>query len=417
MKHIAKHLRVFRLSFTVLLTVVALGIVSTATASFTTLYEFTAGYNDAGLPYGGLTLDGSTFYGMSYFGGSNYNGVIFKTNIDGSGFTNIHRFVGGNDDGQRPYGDLTLSGNTLYGMTFNGGDDGVGVIFKVDTDGGNYTNLHDFAGGADDGANPYGSLILDGSTLYGMAWYGGDSDYGVIFKIETNGSNFTIMHEFAGGTDDGANPRSSLVLDGNTLYGMTDGGGSNYYGTIFKINTDGSNHTIMYSFEGGTADGRHPRGSLTLNGNSLAGMTLQGGTVNYGIIFKIDTDGSDYEVLHQFLGGNFDGANPHGSLILNGNTFAGMTYYGGVASGGCIFEMTTDGNYYTNLHSFYGNGGDGYRPEYGSLVKLDGYYYGMTASGGTNGVGVLFKQLIPEPTVSIMALLTAGLLLARRKDK
>ena len=72
-----------------------------------------------------------------------------------------------------------LSGTTLYGMTSTGGGRNKGTIFKVETNGGGYTLLHEFVGGADDGETPYyGSLVISGTTLYGMTYKGGDSDIG-----------------------------------------------------------------------------------------------------------------------------------------------------------------------------------------------------------------------------------------------
>lgn len=48
-----------------------------------------------------------------------------------------------------------------------------------------YTTLHEFAGGAGDGREPYGSLILNDSTLYGMTVGGGVGNNGVIFAYNT----------------------------------------------------------------------------------------------------------------------------------------------------------------------------------------------------------------------------------------
>ena len=75
-------------------------------------------------------------------------------------FTNLHSFSG--SDGATPYGSLTLSadGATLYGMTQSGGVSGWGVLFQMTTAGGGYTNLHSFLRGTDDGASPAGSLLL-----------------------------------------------------------------------------------------------------------------------------------------------------------------------------------------------------------------------------------------------------------------
>ena len=63
---------------------------------------------------------------------------------------------------------------------------------------------------------------------------------GRLFKVNTNGSGFYVLHSFpkAPGSD-GAKPYSGLLLNGNTLYGTTQLGGTNNSGTVFKINTNG----------------------------------------------------------------------------------------------------------------------------------------------------------------------------------
>ena len=78
-----------------------------------------------------------------------------------------------------------------------------GAIFAMNLDGGGYQVLHEFAGKPDDGATPYGSLTLVGSRLYGMTSTGGSggisgggSGYGVIFAIDTDGSNYQVLHHF-----------------------------------------------------------------------------------------------------------------------------------------------------------------------------------------------------------------------------
>src|SRR5438045_3777969 len=100
-------------------------------------------------------------------------------------FTILHTFTGGSD-GANPGGDLVLSGNTLYGST-GGGGSGVGTVFKVNTDGSGFTNLHSFIAlnnyTNSDGANPSGGLLLSGNTLYGTAVFGGSSGYGTVFAV------------------------------------------------------------------------------------------------------------------------------------------------------------------------------------------------------------------------------------------
>jgi len=72
---------------------------------------------------------------------------------------------------------LILSGNTLYGTTASGGSSGNGTVFAVNTDGSVFTNLYSFTGGNDGGA-PRAGLILSGNTLYGTTTGGGSSGYG-----------------------------------------------------------------------------------------------------------------------------------------------------------------------------------------------------------------------------------------------
>ena len=110
--------------------------------------------------------------------------------------------------------------------------------------------LHEFAGGAADGENPWGDLIISGSTLYGMTQNGGSNDKGTIFSVQADGSGFTLLHEFAGSSFDGQYPLGSLIMSGTTLYGMTQNGGNNDRGTIFKIQTDGSGFTLLHAFAG-----------------------------------------------------------------------------------------------------------------------------------------------------------------------
>jgi uncharacterized repeat protein (TIGR03803 family) len=79
--------------------------------------------------------------------------------------------------------DLILSGTTFYGMALEGGAANQGAVFRVNIDGSGYTNLQSFAGYPHDGSGPAGSLTLDGSTLYGMTQQGGTKNQGVVFAL------------------------------------------------------------------------------------------------------------------------------------------------------------------------------------------------------------------------------------------
>jgi uncharacterized repeat protein (TIGR03803 family) len=180
-----------------------------------------------------------------------------------------------------------VSGTTLYGTTLVGGSANAGTIYRINTDGTGYTILHSFAASVGgDGAAPQGQLFLAGSTLYGMTQSGGGANLGTIYRIGTDGSGFGIWHSFVGGPGDGSHPDGEFTSVGLTLYATTGDGGSNALGTILGIGADGNGYSVVRSFTGGPGDGAGPSGDLTLSGSNSYGMTSQGGIFNNGTIFS-----------------------------------------------------------------------------------------------------------------------------------
>jgi uncharacterized repeat protein (TIGR03803 family) len=201
-----------------------------------------------------------TLYGVTLSGGTNANGssgfgTVFKVNDDSSGFQTLHVFsTQSGTNGYEPAGGVVLSGNTLYGTTSGGGKYGSGTVFKMDTSGSNFMVLKSFSAYGfgsginltnSDGEAPEGDLILSGNTLYGTTLAGGtNGGGGVVYSINTNGGNFTLLHSFSALVDngtgtytnsDGGGTRSGLLLSGNILYGTTPMGGPYGGGTVFAI--------------------------------------------------------------------------------------------------------------------------------------------------------------------------------------
>ncbi len=360
-------------------------------AQINLLHSFAGGATDGKYPYAAPVLKGSMLYGVTINGGTSDLGTIFAINTNGTGFVVLHSFAGGASDGADPLGSLILKGSTLYGMTSGGGTYSYGTIFKVNTNGTGFALLHTFTGGASDGAGPYGSLILKGSALYGMTYIGGSAAYGTIFKINTNGTGFALLHTFIGGASDGKYPFfASLILKGSVLYGMTQKGGSSDDGTIFKINTNGTGFALLHTFIGGASDGKYPYGSLRAKGSALYGMTFGGGTSDSGTIFKVNTSGTLFALLHSFAGGASDGKSPIGSLVLKGSKIYGMTEKGGNSDLGTIFTITTVGTGFELIHSFAGGASDGAVPN-GSLILKGSALFGTANGGGASNYGVIFS--------------------------
>ena len=178
---------------------------------------------------------------MTASGGDYGGGVIFSFDPSTSTYQKLYSF--NTSTGNDPNGRLTLDPNckTLYGMTREGGTtsnghDALGVVFSVNTDGSDYKVLHAFAGKPSDGAtSDHGYVVQSGSCLYGMTTIGGSSNNGVIFKLMTDGSNYMILYNFGSTSHDGTKPIDNVILLNQALYGMTTGGGDYNQGTVFEV--------------------------------------------------------------------------------------------------------------------------------------------------------------------------------------
>ncbi|MHB8260802.1 MAG: choice-of-anchor tandem repeat GloVer-containing protein [Bacteroidia bacterium] len=336
------------------------------------------------MPYGDLYYDGTYLYGMTYGGGANGYGTIFKIKPDGTGYIKILDFAG-SSNGQSPDGSLISDGTFLYGMTNIGGTNNNGTIFKIMPNGTGYVKLLYFAY-TPTGSQPYGSLIYDGTYLYGTTALGGINGNGTIFKIKTDGTGYLKLLDF-GYTNTGSESEGNLFYDGTFLYGMTYGGGTHGDGNIFKIKPDGSNFDTLMNFKMATS-GRQPNGALISDGIYLYGMTPSGGANSMGTIFKILPNGTGYVKLLDFSGTS-NGQGPFGSLIYDGAFLYGMTGYGGINNDGIIFKIKPDGSGFVKLFDFGGATNGQYSR--GSIISDGTTLYGMTLMGGTNGDGVVFK--------------------------
>ncbi len=340
------------------------------------LYNFdnTNGAN----PRGTLIVSDGKLWGTAFSGGANGDGVLFSIESDGT-FTRIHDFDG--TGGSDPIYNLTEINGVLWGMTPNGGTTGNGVIFSVDTDGTNYSVLHHFDG--TNGGSPNGGLTLSNGKVWGTTNSGGASFDGVIFSIDPDGTNFTKVHDFDD-TNGRETQHSSLVESNGKLWGVTQRGGSLDNGVIFSLNNDGTGFTKLHDFEGIT--GTRPYGGLIENTGKLWGMTYSGGTSGGGTIYTIDNDGTNFTKVHDFV--SQTGRLPWAELTLISGEFWGTTISGGVTNDGTIFTINTDGTDYTLINSFINPQGSG--PS-GDLIESNDRLWGMTAEGGASGYGIVFS--------------------------
>ncbi len=340
-------------------------------------------------PYSGLVqgVDGN-FYGTTYSGSAGAGfGTVYKVTPRGV-LTTLHTFK--RTDGSYPYAGLVLARDGyFYGTTENGGANGNGTFYRV-TNTGTFTVVHSFTGY--DGSLLFSTPIegTDGS-FYGVSQQGGSNGYGTIYKITADGNLATLYNFCAITCLDGALPAGALFqAPSGDFYGASTGGGDYGQGNIFSISTSGF-YQVVYNFcsKENCADGRLPGMSLVAFSGSLYGTTAIGGSSagggsdGFGTVYKIDGPGTITTVL------SFDGANgsyPIGALSLGSDgNFYGTTEVGGAFGEGTFFKLAPSGTLKT-LYSFSGNAA----PVAGVCQGTDGSFYGTTSGGGV-GSGFIYK--------------------------
>lgn len=370
------------------------------------LYSFAGGY-DGGNAATGLTFDAQgNLYGTTVVGGTDSCGVVFK--LSPHGRRSWQEAVLYNFDcfstGKNPHGGVTFDpkGN-LDGTTVSGGSGGscgsygCGVAFQLSPT--SETVLHSFSGG-DDGFGPGGAVVYDTTgNLYGTTPDGGAHAQGVVYEISPSGpsSRELILHAFSGGKDGGTGSLGPLLIDASgNLYGVTETGGANGDGTVFKLSHVSKSRwklTTLYAFKGGS-DAASPYGGVTADGaGNLYGTTYYGGAKALGTIFKLTRRAKSYRetVLYSFQGGN-DGSSSTSTLLFgkSGDLYGTTSAGGGTCDCGTIFKVDPKTGKETMLHAF-GGAGDGAYPYYGLTPDGAGNLYGTTVAGGSHNQGAIFE--------------------------
>jgi uncharacterized repeat protein (TIGR03803 family) len=376
----------------------------------TRIHEFSGGVDPEGL----VADSAGNLYGTTSSEGFYGAGTVFQVRPSPGGIwteSAIYSFTGGSD-GASPEAAMTLDAHgNLYGTTQAGGSGSCscGTVFELSRSAHGVwteTTLYTFAGGAD-GSNPrYANLIFDAAgNLYGVTEFGGTALGGTVFELSPQaGGGWTesVLYAFAGGASDGANPFGGLVFDtAGNLYGSASSGGSSQCGGggcggVFELSPQpggGWKEQMLYFFQNGS-DGINPTSLLIIDptGN-LYGMTQFGGSAGCGTVFKLSpgTGGTWSEkTLHEFTG-EPDGCLPFLNMLRVGGNLYGVTEAGGAKGDGAIFQITPAGVEQT-FFSFTG-GNEGSDPR--SLITGPGgkSFFGITFGIGSTSSGVLFEFL------------------------
>lgn len=307
--------------------------------------------------------------------------IVFATFIVVSQ-TTVVKNLGPSYIGETPRSSLYFDGTFLYGTTDLGGMYYSGTLFKVKPDGTDFSVLHEF--NSAQGITPRCAPIMNGIYLYGTAIAGGTFGGGVIYRIGTDGSGFTVIHHFSGGIG-GSKPIGNLISESGYFYGTTYDDGPYNLGIIYRIKTDGTGFQILQNFSG-ISTGSSPLSGLKFDSGFLYGTTSAGGISDHGVIFKIDTAGNDFLKLHDFSG--TDGQQSMAGLVFDGIYLYGNCRYGGTSNWGTLFRIKPDGTDFNILFSF--NESTGCHPQ-GDLLLDGAVLYGTAVDEGDSLGGTVFK--------------------------
>jgi hypothetical protein len=308
--------------------------------AYAQVYAFKGG-RDGEWP-NGLIAVGGVLYGVTYLGGtgqlcqpyfSAYTGCGTVFRLTPSGEEKVLYSFQGGSDGNRPVGLVAVNG-TLIGVTANGGfagpacsQEGCGTIFEITADG-KYKQLYQFLGGAYDGSQPQGSLVVSHGLLFGLTAGGGfnlkgcNGSCGTAFKFRLDDSAPEgAIHFF--GPPDGANPSGLIDVD-NRLYGLGGGDGNTYGGTLFEMTLTGR-VSVLHTWPVNS----FPFAIVRNDAGVIDGVAYGGGssTCQCGYVFTLGAGNAHYTDLYDFQGGS-DGNDPTALLAAGGLIF-GATEHGG----------------------------------------------------------------------------------------
>jgi uncharacterized repeat protein (TIGR03803 family) len=310
----------------------------------------------------------------------------------------------GGSNGQYPGSLIQGPDGNIWGTT---GFETCGTIFNL-TATGKLTTVYKFTcdlKAYPDGPEPGGLILGTDGNIYGLTNAGGANNDGSVFKLTPTGTFSTLL------SFDGPNGREPIGMiqasDGN-FYGITYAGGKYAPfsgGTAFKLTPTGE-LTTLYTFGGPEYQApQQPYSTFTegKDGN-FYGVTYSGGTQESGVFYKLTPEG-DLAVLYSFQGGPDQISSPTWPLTLgtDGN-FYSVDDQTGPTLNGSIFRITPEG-VLTDLHDFSGT--DGRNPSSVLIPAPGGNFYGTTSYGGAHYTGTIF-EVTPTGDVTTLYSLPAG---------
>jgi len=368
--------------------------IKTDGTGYTDLYSFTVAQAQTSITTQ-LAIENNMIFGTLRNDTGDTGNVIYKIGTDGSGYTVLAQLT--KATGRMPNGVLVTPDHVLYAANYNQGStyEESGSIVKVNTDGSGFAVVRDFTKNFSqeipDGSTPINELTLlpDGKLLGACSVGGTKSDdvfaSGLLFTIDQN-DVFKVIFEFDNENTGGQPINAPILGPDNFYYGVATFGGVNKRGTIYKVKSDGTGFQKLHDFSIPTLS--EPGGGVVFANGRLYGSASYGGTNDEGGLWGIDPDGNNYQVIL-----NFDGTNGQAPFlqtpVFRNDGFLYFQTDGGANNKGLIFKIKPDGSGYTKLFDFDATD---YNFPTGVLRILDnGDMITSGLRGGTNDLGAILS--------------------------
>lgn len=304
-------------------------------------------------------------------------------------------------NGGRPFSLIQSTDGNFYGAaeaSMEGANQPTGGIVFSLTSAGTLTVLHTFVPGPSrtyaNGNLPTLLTVGPDGRLYGYTIFGGldgcngDCGNGVLYRLNTDGSDSKVLYRFCSDTTCGdlrQTPSSLLAGTDGNVYGLMVPGASSSYASIFRITPSTGAFATVLNFSSTTLAAGFPLGLTLAPDGTFYGITIG----NPAIVFHFTpSTGTLTTVAVNFP--VFDGFLPSGPVFgltigPNGNLYGLYSVYGENGTG--LFEVESDGNN-LQLFPFFINGSD-VVPASGLLLASDGNFWGAVQYGN-GGPGDIF---------------------------
>jgi uncharacterized repeat protein (TIGR03803 family) len=305
---------------------------------------------------------------------------------------------------------VPLPDGSVVGATDRGGK-GQGSVYFIANDRQTLTTLHTFKVSGKQLNYPAGLVLASDGFLYGITQFGGTQDCGGMYRMAPDGTQYAVLHSFKCASEGYPSPNivPSEGADG-AIYAFTAYEGPHECGVLFKMTKTGV-FTTIHPF-GAEPDGCpiDSSGLMVASNGAIYGTTMHGGDTGFGTLFRIDESG--YQVILSFdqdVGG-IHAWFPTAPPTERGGALYGILSQGGTGNTGVVYKVDLDGLNYVQVHDF-DKPSEGRVPKGGLLLASDGNLYGTASTGGqhsrhlSDGDGTIFSI---SPTDQFSRVLSFG---------